>query len=499
MRRSGSNDKNIFPMKIEELEKLLQNRFENNPDLSFTVYDHENKKIAVFFISYIVETQWVHESLVKTLLEGNEPWTNKAILNNIPLAAAEKKTKLQELLDGLLIGKVFVYIEGEDAALSYLLLKKEKRSLGQAETESLVLGPKVGFTESLITNLNMIRWNIRSENLVMEKYTVGKQEPREVRLVYIKSVANTSDINTMRQRLTELDIDNVDDSSVLMQYLEDSSRSIFPQFLSTELPDRFCYSISRGRIGVLVENSPTSIIAPSTFFSFFESTEDLYMRWNVGSFLRILRYLSFLLSTLLTPIYVSVVTFHYEIIPTSLLVNLGQSRAAVPFPPILEVLILELLIELLRESGARLPTKVGQTIGIVGGVVIGTAAVEAGITSNVLLIVVALSALASFTAPNYLMGTTARLIRFPMIFLAGTLGIVGIVYGMSFLVVHLLKLTSIGRPYLAPIYPFRWEDLNKVIFRLPNDFQNKRFISYRPKKAIRFNKKDARKRRDIDE
>lgn len=499
MRGSGSNDKNIFPMKIEELEKLLQNRFENNPDLSFTVYDHENKKIAVFFISYIVETQWVHESLVKTLLEGNEPWTNKAILNNIPLAAAEKKTKLQELLDGLLIGKVFVYIEGEDSALSYLLLKKEKRSLGQAETESLVLGPKVGFTESLITNLNMIRWNIRSENLVMEKYTVGKQEPREVRLVYIKSVANTSDINTMRQRLTELDIDNVDDSSVLMQYLEDSSRSIFPQFLSTELPDRFCYSISRGRIGVLVENSPTSIIAPSTFFSFFESTEDLYMRWNVGSFLRILRYLSFLLSTLLTPIYVSVVTFHYEIIPTSLLVNLGQSRAAVPFPPILEVLILELLIELLRESGARLPTKVGQTIGIVGGVVIGTAAVEAGITSNVLLIVVALSALASFTAPNYLMGTTARLIRFPMIFLAGTLGIVGIVYGMSFLVVHLLKLTSLGRPYLAPIYPFRWEDLNKVIFRLPNDFQNKRFISYRPKKAIRYNKKDARKRRDIDE
>ncbi len=499
MRGSGSNDKNIFPMKIEELEKLLQNRFENNPDLSFTVYDHENKKIAVFFISYIVETQWVHESLVKTLLEGNEPWTNKAILNNIPLAAAEKKTKLQELLDGLLIGKVFVYIEGEDAALSYLLLKKEKRSLGQAETESLVLGPKVGFTESLITNLNMIRWNIRSENLVMEKYTVGKQEPREVRLVYIKSVANTSDINTMRQRLTELDIDNVDDSSVLMQYLEDSSRSIFPQFLSTELPDRFCYSISRGRIGVLVENSPTSIIAPSTFFSFFESTEDLYMRWNVGSFLRILRYLSFLLSTLLTPIYVSVVTFHYEIIPTSLLVNLGQSRAAVPFPPILEVLILELLIELLRESGARLPTKVGQTIGIVGGVVIGTAAVEAGITSNVLLIVVALSALASFTAPNYLMGTTVRLIRFPMIFLAGTLGIVGIVYGMSFLVVHLLKLTSIGRPYLAPIYPFRWEDLNKVIFRLPNDFQNKRFISYRPKKAIRYSKKDARKRRDIDE
>jgi len=499
MRGSGSNDKNIFPMKIEELEKLLQNRFENNPDLSFTVYDHENKKIAVFFISYIVETQWVHESLVKTLLEGNEPWTNKAILNNIPLAAAEKKTKLQELLDGLLIGKVFVYIEGEDAALSYLLLKKEKRSLGQAETESLVLGPKVGFTESLITNLNMIRWNIRSENLVMEKYTVGKQEPREVRLVYIKSVANTSDINTMRQRLTELDIDNVDDSSVLMQYLEDSSRSIFPQFLSTELPDRFCYSISRGRIGLLVENSPTSIIAPSTFFSFFESTEDLYMRWNVGSFLRILRYLSFLLSTLLTPIYVSVVTFHYEIIPTSLLVNLGQSRAAVPFPPILEVLILELLIELLRESGARLPTKVGQTIGIVGGVVIGTAAVEAGITSNVLLIVVALSALASFTAPNYLMGTTARLIRFPMIFLAGTLGIVGIVYGMSFLVVHLLKLTSLGRPYLAPIYPFRWEDLNKVIFRLPNDFQNKRFISYRPKKAIRYSKKDARKRRDIDE
>lgn len=312
-------------------------------------------------------------------------------------------------------------------------------------------------------------------------------------------MANETDINTMKQRISELEIDVVDDSSVLMQYLEDSTSTIFPQFLTTELPDRFSYSINRGRIGVLVENSPTAFIAPTTFFSFFESTEDLYMRWNIGTILRALRFISFILSTIMTPLYVAAVTFHYEIIPIPLLINLGQSRAGVPFTPIVEVLILEFIIELLRESGARLPTKIGQTIGIVGGVVVGTAAVEAGITSNVLIIFVALSALASFSAPNYLMGTAARAIRFPMIILGGVLGMVGLAFGLCFLVIHLLKITSLGRPYLSPVYPLRFQDFNKALFRLPPQFENKRFKSYRPKELIRYSREKAKQKKDIDE
>ncbi|RKQ28644.1 spore germination protein [Oceanobacillus halophilus] len=490
---------NIFPLKIEELEKKLNEEFDQNPDLSVTTYENKNKKALIFYITYQVEGEKVENYLLETLLKKDFEWNNSTILNEIPLSSGKTIDKFSDIGKGLLIGNLYVYIENENSAIEYSLSNKENRSLQQSETESVVLGPKIGFTESMVTNLNIIRWTIRSEDLVLEKFIIGEREPREVRLIYIKSLANEADINTFRQRLQELEIDVIDDSSVLLQYIEDSSLTIFPQFFTTELPDRFSYDINRGRIGVIVENSPTAIVAPTTFFSFFQSTEDLYMRWNIGSFLRSLRFLSFFLSTILTPLYVAAVTFHYEIIPTPLLVNLGESRAAVPFPPILEALILELMIELLRESGARLPTKIGQTIGIVGGVVVGTAAVQAGITSNVLIIFVALSALASFTAPNYLMGTTARIIRFPMIILGGLLGLVGLVFGISFLIIHLLRLTSLGRPYLSPLYPLVWEDFNKAFFRLPPQFHNMRFKSYRPKDIFRFNKGKSKIKKDIDE
>ncbi|WP_373687630.1 spore germination protein [Virgibacillus proomii] len=294
-------------------------------------------------------------------------------------------------------------------------------------------------------------------------------------------------------------MDSVEDSSLLIQLIEDHSLSIFPQFYETELPDRFSYSICKGRIGVLVDNSPTGIVAPTSLFSFFESTEDLYMRWNIGSFFRMLRFLAMLISVFLTPFYVAVVTYHYEIIPTPLLISLGQSRANVPFPPIFEAILLELLIELLREAGARLPTKVGQTMGIVGGIVVGTAAVQAGLTSNILIIFITLSALASLTVPSYLMGTTIRILRFPMILLAGLLGIIGIMLGSCFIIIHLLKLTSLGRPYLTPIYPFNWQDLNKTLFRFPHHMDSKRSISSRLKDLYRFSKEKVKKKKDIDE
>ncbi|MDY0395929.1 spore germination protein [Virgibacillus halophilus] len=374
---------------------------------------------------------------------------------------------LEKTLEQLIFGSVCLYIEGEKEILTYSLLNKEKRSLETAETESLVLGPKMAFTESIETNLNIVRFRIRSTDLAIEEFQIGTMSPRIVRMVYMKSIANETDVNTMRQRLEDLDVDEIQDSVVLKQYLEDSQWSIFPQFDSTELPDRFTYNITKGKIGVLTENSPTGFIGPSTLFSFFESTEDLYMRWNAGTALRMLRFIAMTISILLTPLYVAAVTYQYSIIPSQELITLGESRASVPFPPLLEALILEFMIELLREAGARLPTKVGQTMGIVGGIVIGEAAVQAGLTSNILIILVAISALASFTSPSYLMSVTIRMVRFPLILLSGLLGLLGIVYGVVFLIIHLLKVTSLGRPFLVPLYPLQLKDFNKVLFRSP--------------------------------
>ncbi|MYL42871.1 spore germination protein [Virgibacillus salexigens] len=497
--RKKSNDNSIFPTNLEDLKRQLQTKFDHNSDLNYTIYQHQNQQLAVFYVTYLIDTNKVEASLLKPLLDSKQSWDNTKLLNQIPLSSGKKAKTMDDILKGILMGEVFIYIENEKEIVSYPLKKEEKRDLSKAETESLVLGPQVAFTESLATNMNLTRKGILSNDLVLEKIIVGEQSPKELRLAYLKSAANQDDINTMRQRLVELEVDEIEDSSVLIQLIEDSSSSIFPQFYETELPDRFSYSISKGRVGVLVENSPTGIIAPITLFSFLESTEDLYMRWNIGSFFRILRFIAMVISVLLTPMYVAVVTYHYEIIPMPLLITLGQSRANVPFPPIFEAMLLELLIELLREAGARLPTKVGQTMGIVGGVVVGTAAVQAGLTSNTLIILVTLSALASFTAPSYLMGTTIRVLRFPMIILGGVLGLIGIMFGICFLIIHLLKLTSLGRPYLSPVYPFNWQDLNKTLFRLPYNMQTKRFVSFRLRDLYRFDKDKARKKKDIDE
>ncbi|AIF42662.1 spore germination protein [Virgibacillus sp. SK37] len=499
MRKRKQWKKQIFPTEIEQLEEIMQSKFKDNPDLSFSKYEHMGKKIAVFYIGYQVDTEKVEKSILSTLLNKEVEWTNPLLLNTIPLNSGTTIDSLDKILERILIGEVFIYIEGESEVVSYLLLNKEKRSLAQAETESLVLGPKVAFTESLTTNMNIVRWRIKSTDLVLEEFTIGKVNPRQVRLVFMKSVANDEDVQTMRQRLKELDVDEIEDSSVLKQYLADSQLHIFPQFLSTELPDRFTYAITKGKLGLMVENSPMGVIAPSSLFSFIESTEDIYMNWYAGTFLRAVRFIALFLSIVITPIYVAITTYQYSIIPTQLLISIGQSRAQVPFPPILEALLLEFLIELLREAGARLPTKVGQTMGIVGGIVIGQAAVEAGLTSSILIIIVAMSALASFTSPNYLLGTTLRIIRFPLVILGGLFGLLGIVWGLSFLIIYLLRLTSLGRPYLAPLYPFRYKDLNKVFYRTPLKYQTKRASMYRPKELFRFYKKDAAKKRDIDE
>ena len=500
-RQKGKQTDAIFPLKIDELETLIKSKFENNSDedLIFSSYEHQGQKIAVFGISYLIDTDQLESSLLTPLLNKQEPWTNQDLLSDIPLEGGAVTDSLQELLNKIIIGEVFIYIEEEKYIVSYPLAQKEKRDLTVSENESVILGPAIGFTESLETNLNVLRQITPSSDLVIEKLVIGEKVPREVRIVYMKSVANREDVNTMRQRIQDIEVDEVESTTSLKQFVEDSITNIFPQFYMTELPSRISYSIHQGKVGVLLENSPMTFIGPSTFFSFFEAMEDIYMRWAAGTALRILRVLAMAISFLITPTYVAIVTFQYELVPTELLVSLGESRANVPFPPIIEALLIETLIELLREAGARLPTKVGQTMGIVGGIVVGEAAVQAGLTSNILIIVVAMSALATFSTPNYLMGTSFRFIRFPMILLAGLHGVIGIMFGISFLMIHLLGLTSLGRPYLAPVYPLRLQDFKDVFFRTPPQKHSKRASMYRPKDQFRYSKQKANKKRDIDE
>ncbi len=489
----------IFPCTIDQLKEELKKTFNQSPDLSFQTFTVQQQKILVFYLQYQINKDQLNKSILDTILSGNQQWDSQTILNKVPLGTGKSKEEVDPIAKALIQGSIGLYVEQDNAVVTFLAPELERRAVSAAENESLVFGPQIAFTESLITNLNILRWRLDTTDYQTEKFIIGDDIPTEVRIVYLKDLANEENVNTLRQRISELKVNDIPDSNVLAQMIEDKSSSVFPQMIITELPDRVCNSLSKGKVGILVDKSPNAIIAPASLFSFFESTEDLYMRWNMGTFIRILRMFAMFISITLTPAYVAALTFHVEIIPSSLLVSLGKSRANVPFPPVFEALLLELLIELLREAGARLPTKVGQTMGIVGGIVLGQAAVKAGFTSNILIIIIALSALSSFTAPSYMMGTAIRVIRFPMIVLSGLYGLIGMIFGLSFLIIHLLKLSSLGRPYLSPIYPLQVKDFNNSLIRLSWAKSHERPISNQPKKLDRYSKKKAKIKKDIDE
>mgnify|MGYP001946342432 CR=1 FL=1 len=498
-RRPFQKQQTSLPMLLEQLEQSIKDYLHDEENLIFKKVTVQNKRILIFFISYVVDKARVNDNLLTPLIYGQKEWTTNTLATDIPIGNYKHHQTVEDICTQIMLGSVGVYIENEDTLTSFAIEHRESRPIGMSDKESTVIGPQASFSESLNTNLNAIHAVIKSDELVTENFTIGSRLPTDVRLVYLKSLANDEDVQTMRQRLNDLQVDDIEDSSVLAQYLEDSSISIFPQFILTERLDRFSYAISKGRIGVLADGGPEAIIAPVTFFSFFETTEDVYFRWNVATFFRILRLTAMFISFIATPAYVAIVTFHYEVIPTNLLFTLGQSRAKVPFPPIFEVLILELIIELLREAGARLPTKIGQTIGIVGGIILGQAAVDAGLTSNVLIIVIASSALASFTTPSYLMGGTIRVIRYPLILFAGLFGLIGLAFGICLMIIELLRLSSLGRPFLLPVYPFVYKDLDNSLFRLPFSISNKRAMSDRLKDKTRYEQKKSTKVKDIDD
>jgi hypothetical protein len=485
---------------LEELKEQIKTELNVGSDLVFRTMKRDGEKLIFCLMNTLIDSNRLEDVVIRSILNNKDmEWTCESIAKVLPMISISAVNQLREVVEGINEGKVYIYAEGQPYGILADVKNALVRGLEKAETESLVYGPKISFTESLQGNINILRNNINDENLCTEDLTVGKRSKTKAKLVYIRGIANEEIVNTFKQRVNDLDLDYVQGSTVLGQYIESNSWSVFPQLMTTELPDRVSIALYRGKVAVLLDRSPDALYGPTSIFAFFESTEDVYMRWNMGLFLRMLRLLATFFSVLLTPAYVAVLTYHYEVIPSPLLMSLGESRARVPFPPVLEALLLEFFIELLREAGARLPTKVGQTMGIVGGIVIGQAAVEAGFTSNILIIIIALSALGSFTIPSYLMGTAVRIVRFPIILIAGLWGGIGIMLCFCFFLIHLLRLETIGGPYLTPVYPIRLKDIGYSFFRLPQQYLSSRPLTNRTGDKERFPKKKAKQKKDVDE
>ncbi|MFC0211993.1 spore germination protein [Paenibacillus chartarius] len=481
------------------VEETLFQLLCENPNLIVKWIVSKNRTYGVFYINTIVDQHLLQRDLLGRIATLEDRPSADEMAEHFPVGAVKEAEGLEAVAEQLLAGWVYLDAGPEAPGLLFYLYKPQQRNLSRPDIESQVLGPQLAFTETLTTNIGLLQGYVADPQLCQELHQVGVRTRTQVALFYMNEVTDDALVDRLRKRLGNLQIDGIIDSAVLAQLLDDHPYSIFPQMLLTERVDRVAFSLLEGKLVLLVAGSPFAIVCPVVFMDFFSSSEDHLVRWNMATFTRILRLAAMILSLGFTPMYVAALTFHYEIIPSAMVVPLAESRTRVPFPPLMEALFLEFTMELLREAGARLPTKVGQTIGIVGGIVIGQAAVQAGFTSNILIIIVALGALSSFTTPVYLMGITIRIVRFPLILLAGLLGGLGLVVGMSFIAIHLLRLSSLEQPYLYPVYPLRPANFKASVIRMPFAFLRRRTTFIRSEDQYRWQKKPPERKKDIDE
>jgi spore germination protein len=429
---------------VDSIYLQFISNFKSSSDLSVTEFPHLTVKI--YYFSYLIKKD-LYEQFLSTIRNI----TLEELQSLLNHSGFKELSDINSVEDAILSGSGVLFTEKQAYELPFI--EDTGRSIAPSETETVILGAHDAFVESIDVNLSLIRKRVISSQLKTIKLYVGNKAKRTVYLLYIEGVASEKDIEEIKKRILSIKNDAIVDTNMLVQFIDEHPNSPFPQFYTTERPDVIAYKLFDGKVVGLMDNSPFAFCTPVSFFDFMESMDDFGQRWIVSTFIKVTRYIAILVTLLFTALYVAVTTFHYEMVPQALLPTLLESRSKVPFPPVIEALFLEFLLELLREAGARLPTKVGQTIGIVGGIVIGQAAVQAGITSNILIIVVAASAIASFVVPSYLLSASIRIVRFGFIIISGFWGNLGIIFGMGLLIIHMSSLTNLNSPYLLPISP----------------------------------------------
>lgn len=371
----------------------------------------------------------------------------------IPLNDTKKTTTFEDIINAINFGECALFVDTIDTCFISDVKGFEKRSITTPSNEVVIRGSQEAFIESIRTNTSMIRRMVNNENLVIENSTVGTVSKTKCAICYIKDIANNNLVSEVKYRINNLDIDYIISSSQLEELIKENSKSSIPETLSTERPDTASTALLEGKVVAIVNGSPTAIIMPCTFFDFLTSPEDKNLNSNLANFLKLLRLLSSLISILLPGLYIAITNFHEELIPTELLFSIISSRQSVPISIELEIILMVIIFELIHEAGIRVPNPIGPTMSIVGALVLGEAAVSANIVSPISIIIVAITGLASFSTPNFLLEFHFRLLRFAFIFLGSLLGFLGISIGLFIYFSVLSSLHSFGVPYLSPYIP----------------------------------------------
>ncbi len=446
-----------------------------------TIGGHQHRQAAVFYFDGMTDSGVVHDNILRPLLldaeiaeidaETEENFRNFFEYLKERLLPAGEITVADDLKQGaqaMMNGDVLLIIDGCRQAIVIDAKGFPQRPVGKAENEVVLRGPQEAFTEAMRINTALIRRHLRTNQLKLEEKTLGRYTRTQVAIVYLDGVANENIIAEVHRRLDNIkDVDSILDSSCIEQYIEDSPFSVFPQMQYTERPDKVAASLLEGRVALVVDGSPDVILLPLMFVQLLQSPEDYYTRLAPGTFMRWIRYMGLLIAILFPSLYVAVTSYHPEMLPLNLLLSIAAAREGVPFPAFVEALIMELCFELLREASIRLPGAIGNTIGIVGALVIGDAAVSAHLVAPQMVIVVAITAIGSFTVPSMEASYPIRLLRFPLMLLAAGFGLYGVALGVMAILLHLVHLRSFGFSYLEPLAPLKLNEMRDVLIRAP--------------------------------
>ncbi|MCY6371017.1 spore germination protein [Clostridium ganghwense] len=412
----------------------------------------------------------------------------------IPMSNTIIKTDLNTAVDSIKIGKTVILIDGLEDFIITDTVGGEHRSISDPLNESAIRGSREGFVENVKTNISILRRKIKDQNLSQETYKIGRRSQTDLVLLYIDDIVDKDVLEEVRSRIKAIDIDSINDTGMLGQYIEDHPYSPFPQVYGTERPDIVKANLMEGKIAFLLNGTPHVITAPATFVEFFQGVEDYHERTLVSSFSRILRLLSVLIIITLSPIYLTLINYNVELIPIKFITPIIESRKGIALPPFLEILSMEVVVEFLREGGLRLPPKVAGTLSIVGGIIIGNTAVDSKVVSPTTLLVVGISVVSTFLIPNYEMSLSIRFLRFPMLVLANAMGFLGLAAGLFFLLILLSYMKSFGISYFS----IKSSDLKDIFIRAPLWYMNKTpeaVPSNNPVRQTDFRKKLWRKRK----
>ncbi|MEK5422754.1 spore germination protein [Viridibacillus sp. FSL R5-0477] len=465
---------------LSENVKIIKKAMGNSNDIIIREVDilkTDKQRIAIIYADGLADktaiTDFIMESLMLDIESTPETREEDIIqyLKNFCLTVGdvEDVTDLQSVYRAVLNGETVILLEGQTKGIATSTKSSKDRAISQPSTESVIRGPQESFTETLRTNTALIRRKIKDPNLWIKSRVIGEITQTDVAIMYINGIANDKIVKEVLERLDQIEIDGILDSGYIEELIQDSKFTPFPTVYNSERPDVIAAALLEGKVAIIVDGSPFVLIVPALFPTFLHAAEDYYQRSIISTLIRILRFGGIFVSLMIPSLYISITTFHQEMIPTPMLISIALQREGVPFPAFIEAILMEIAFEILREAGLRMPRVIGPAVSIVGTLIIGQAAVEAGIVSAVMVIIVSITAICSFLSPAYAMSNSIRMLRFPLMILAAMFGLYGVMMGAFAIILHVCSLRSFGIPYTAPFAPLIPSDQKDAIVLFSRD------------------------------